>query len=56
MNTAARLGLLFAVLSAVSFGFYPAAARYAYADGANASFMMLLTTGTRMLAFWAGCS
>lgn len=55
MNAAARMGLLFAVLSAVSFGFYPAAARYAYAEGANASFMMLLTTGTRMLAFWIFC-
>lgn len=56
MPPVARIGLLFALLSAAGFGVYPAAARFAYADGANATFIMLLTTGVRLLAFWAFCS
>lgn len=50
-----RLGILVAVASAVFFGVYPAAARFVYNDGGNASFMALLTTGTRALALLAFC-
>lgn len=55
MCPTARLGLFFALLSAAAFGIYPSAARFAYADGANLTFIVLLTTGMRMLVFWAFC-
>ncbi len=50
------IGLLLTLGSAAFFGVYPAAARYAYADGANATFVMLLTTTVRMLAFCLFCA
>lgn len=39
-----KIGILVAVVSCVFFGIYPAASRAAYADGANAVFILLLTT------------
>lgn len=44
------------VLSAsIFFGFYPPAARGAYADGANAIFIILLTTFFRALSLAGFC-
>ncbi len=47
-------GLILAFISAVVFGIYPAAARVAYADGANIVFVLFLTTLIRtvMMSFF----
>lgn len=45
--------MILTLCSAVLFGFYPAAARAAYADGANATFMMIFTTAARTVALLA---
>lgn len=48
-------GLTIAVLAAIAFGLYPAAAKMAYADGANASFVIIVTTFARAFALSLFC-
>lgn len=48
-------GIIIAILSAISFGLYPPAARAVYADGGNAAFMMIATTIARALVMYAFC-
>ena len=50
-----RSVLLIPLLAAFSFGLYPAAARLAYADGANAVFVVLTTTFARAVVMAIFC-
>ena len=50
-----KLGIVAALASAICFGVYPAVSRFVYADGGNATFMILLTTGMRALGLWLFC-
>lgn len=48
-------GMFIAVISAVIFGLYHPAAKLAYADGANATFMILATTFCRAISLCIYC-
>lgn len=48
-------GVTITILSAIAFGLYPAAAKMAYANGANASFAIIVTTFARALALALFC-
>jgi len=50
-----KFGIIVAIFSAIIFGIYPAAARGAYADGANIAFIVLLTTFFRASFFSVHC-
>lgn len=49
------LGLIVAIASAIIFGLYPAAARGAYAEGANFSLVIIFTTWCRALSLILFC-
>lgn len=49
------LGILIAIGSALIFGLYPAATRGAYAEGANAVFIILFTTFSRATTMASFC-
>ncbi len=55
MSNRNNLGLFITIMAAFIFGFYPSATRGAYADGANITFIILLTTFYRMVALNAFC-
>ncbi len=50
-----KLGILVSIASCAILGIYPAASQAAYADGANATFVLFLTTFIRMLMLSAPC-
>lgn len=47
------IGILICVISAVIFGLYPPASRGAYQDGANITFVILVTTFCRFAGLYA---
>ncbi|HCK32208.1 MAG: hypothetical protein CMH32_06450 [Micavibrio sp.] len=47
------VGILICLISAVIFGLYPSAARGAYIDGANITFVVILTTFCRLLGLYS---
>lgn len=50
-----KLGIIVAIITAAVYGLYPAAARGAYADGANAIFIVLMTTSVRAFLMATFC-
>ncbi len=50
-----KIGILVAIAACAIFGVYPAASRAAYADGANAVFLILFTTLFRVFSLAAFC-
>ena len=48
-------GIIIAIISAAIFGLYPPTAKLAYADGANATFMILATTFCRAISLSIYC-
>lgn len=50
-----KIGIFVAIIAALVFGFYPAASRAAYVDGANAIFVLLFTTIGRALLLSGFC-
>ncbi len=50
-----NFGIILAVIASISFGIYPAAIRFAYRDGGNAIFMIVLTTWMRALGLYLYC-
>lgn len=56
MMLAYRKGVLAAIAGAVVFGVHPSLTQMAYADGANAVFVLLVTTAMRALSLWGFCA
>jgi len=54
-DTTIALGTALTIFSAVSFGLYPAATRAIYADGGNASFVILAATFARAISLSLFC-
>ncbi|MFA6279721.1 MAG: DMT family transporter [Bdellovibrionales bacterium] len=50
-----KIGIIVSIITAAVYGLYPAAARGAYADGANAIFIVLMTTSVRALLMATFC-
>ncbi|MGE4350622.1 MAG: DMT family transporter [Bdellovibrionales bacterium] len=50
-----KVGIFLAVIASAIFGFYPPASRAAYADGANATFVLFFTTIARALMLSGFC-
>src|ERR1700679_2328851 len=55
MKSKKQLGITLSILTALSVGFYPAATKHVYADGGNASFMIMATIFMRTLSLIIFC-
>lgn len=51
-NRTEKIGVVVALISAIIFGLYPPASRGAYLDGANITFVILVTTFCRMASLY----
>lgn len=51
-----RTGIAISIFAAITFGLYPAAAKATYAQGANISFVVVVTTVSRAFALIAFCA
>ncbi|HAX91637.1 MAG TPA: hypothetical protein DCY07_05445, partial [Rhodospirillaceae bacterium] len=55
VDQSVKIGVIVSIITAIIFGLYPPAARAAYADGANAIFIVLMSTTIRTLMLAVFC-